>query len=604
MKNTLFFVVFLVSLMIIGCQANEKKEVWASDILGNPEYQAISYGGYRAFTRDTVPTVAQIKEDMRIIHTMGIRIIRTYNTQQYDQVANLVEAIYQMKEEDPSFEMYIMLGAWIDCQGAWNDNPDHTKEDLENNMAEIDAAVELANKYPGIIKIIAVGNEAMVHWATSYFVEPWVILKWVNYLQDLKKKGALDSRIWITSSDNYASWGGADDSYHNSDLEALIEAVDFISVHTYPYHETHYNPVFWGVNADDEKLDKMQQIDSSMSRSIDFAKTQYESVLTYIENLGIEKPVHIGETGWSTRDNSFFDKDGSAAADEYKQKLYYEGMRAWTDSDSISCFFFEAFNEKWKDDTHRNGSENHFGLFTIDGQAKYTLWDELDSGLFNGLERNGHPISKTYNGNSEDLFKDVFPPPFNRNMGFKSILSVNEKRNASDKVTEHIYVVVDPSKDPGKSQDMTYPSAPLQLNPWEGTCSIEMSKDGVIEIKTSADGWWGCGLEIQANDFGEDLSGYDKGFIHFDIKGDTRTSFQFGFQTGLYFDGDQTNNFVFIGPKRKIRLSNEWRSYAIPISEMSHGADLSDVTSLIYLRADENTDGGFISLKNIWYSMR
>jgi hypothetical protein len=43
----------------------------------------------------------------------------------------------------------------------------------------------------------------------SYYVQPSVILKWVNHLQELKK-GKLDANLWITSSDNFASWGGGD----------------------------------------------------------------------------------------------------------------------------------------------------------------------------------------------------------------------------------------------------------------------------------------------------------------------------------------------------------------------------------------------------------
>jgi hypothetical protein len=50
----------------------------------------------------------------------------------------------------------------------------------------------------------------MVKWATSYYVQPSVILKWVNHLQELKKVGKLDAKLWITSSDNFASWGGGD----------------------------------------------------------------------------------------------------------------------------------------------------------------------------------------------------------------------------------------------------------------------------------------------------------------------------------------------------------------------------------------------------------
>jgi hypothetical protein len=43
----------------------------------------------------------------------------------------------------------------------------------------------------------------MVKWATSYYVQPSVILKWVNHLQELKKV-KLDANLWITSSDNFA----------------------------------------------------------------------------------------------------------------------------------------------------------------------------------------------------------------------------------------------------------------------------------------------------------------------------------------------------------------------------------------------------------------
>ena len=38
---------------------------------------------------------------------------------------------------------------------------------VEHNAGEIERAVALANKYPDIVKIIAVGNEAMVKWAAS-----------------------------------------------------------------------------------------------------------------------------------------------------------------------------------------------------------------------------------------------------------------------------------------------------------------------------------------------------------------------------------------------------------------------------------------------------
>jgi exo-beta-1,3-glucanase (GH17 family) len=303
-----------------------------------------------------------------------------------------------------------MLGAWIDCKNAWtNLEPNHDIES-EANAAEIDRAVELANKYSDIVKIIAVGNEAMVKWATSYYVQPAVILKWVNHLQELKKTDKLPADLWITSSDNFASWGGGEDQYHVPDLEKLIKAVDYISMHTYPMHDTHYNPIFWGSLKFENALTKEEKINAIMNRALNYAKTQYNSVENYMKSLGINKPIHIGETGWASFSNFHYGDEGSQATDEYKEALFYNYMRNWTNSAGISCFYFEAFDEQWKDAKNPLGSENHFGLFTLNGQAKYALWNLVDKNAFKGLTRNGNPITKTFNGNKEELMKTVLIP--------------------------------------------------------------------------------------------------------------------------------------------------------------------------------------------------
>ena len=252
----------------------------AADILGNPNYQAISYGGYRAISRDTVPSVDQIKDDMRILSAMDVKILRTYNTE-LAELPNLLQAISELKQEDSSFEMYVMVGAWINCKDAWTDHPDHTQEDEPYNEAEVQRAVQYAKQYPdNIIKMIAVGNEAMVHWATSYFVPPSVILKWVNYLQELKNEGDLPSDLWITSSDDFAAWGGASDNYHTEDLNRLITAVDFISMHTHAFHNSHYNKDYWYNR--DPSLSEIEQIDASMQRAGEFAAGQYNDVKQYM----------------------------------------------------------------------------------------------------------------------------------------------------------------------------------------------------------------------------------------------------------------------------------------------------------------------------------
>ena len=142
-------------------QERKKKIVTAKDILGNPNYLAMSYGGYRHVDHDIEPTLDELKEDMKLLSAIGIKIIRTYKVH-LPQASNILKAITELKKEDSSFEMYLMLGAWIDCKNAWTDKePDHHVES-EANAPQIEEAVRLANQYPDIVKIIAVGNEAMV----------------------------------------------------------------------------------------------------------------------------------------------------------------------------------------------------------------------------------------------------------------------------------------------------------------------------------------------------------------------------------------------------------------------------------------------------------
>ncbi|MBX2946871.1 MAG: glycosyl hydrolase family 17 [Cyclobacteriaceae bacterium] len=421
MKKISAIICFGIALVIsFSCSKKEKQEhedqltkhqaVTAKHILGNPAYQAICYEGYREKSREIQPTVEQLTEDLKILSAMGIRIIRTYNVQ-FPHASNLLKAISELKKADPAFEMYVMLGAWIDCKNAWTGmEPDHNIES-EQNEGEIERAVALTNQYPDIVKILAVGNEAMVKWAASYYVQPSVILKWVNHLQSLKASGKLPKELWITCSDDFASWGGGDPGYHTEDLAKLVKAVDYISMHTYPYHNTHYNPDFWRVPAAEAKLSEIEKVDAAMLRAVAFAKSQYDSVARYVKSLGVEKPIHIGETGWATISDGFYGPEGSRATDEYKQGLYYKHMLEWTNSAGISCFYFEAFDEIWKDAGNPNGSENHFGLFDVTGKAKYPMWELVDTGIFKGLTRGGHPITKTYDGDVKKLMNDVKAPP-------------------------------------------------------------------------------------------------------------------------------------------------------------------------------------------------
>lgn len=403
--------VLSISMNMMTCTTSEQMNATksAEEILGNPDYPAMCFGGFRELTRDSIPSVADLKEDIKILSAMGVKVLRTYNTTGDDQVVNLLRAIREQRMSDPSFEMYVMLGAWIACDVV-DDQPVHAQGNLKLNKSEIDRAIDLTNEYPEIVKVIAVGNESMVHWQ-GYHVAPNVVLRWVNLLQELKHEGKLPKDLWITSSDNFASWGGGDPVYHKPNLERLIKAVDFIAMHTYPFHDTHYNPQFW-LRPDIDTLTNIEKSELAMQRAVDYAKSQYESVRNYVMQLGYpDKPIHITETGWSSTTNHMYGTSGTRAADEYKQKLYYDEIMKWSNTLGISCFYFEAFDEQWKDAKNPLGSENHFGLITLNGEAKYALWDMVDKGLFNGMTRGGHPITKSFDGDKNSLMETVQSPP-------------------------------------------------------------------------------------------------------------------------------------------------------------------------------------------------
>lgn len=385
----------------------------AKDIIGNNNYPAISYGGYRGKSREVQPSIEDIKEDLQIMFAQGFRVIRTYDLH-HPFAENTLKAISELKSSDADFEMYVMLGAWVQCKDAFTDLPIHNEEDLEGNKVEIAEAVRLAQDYQDIVKVIAVGNEAMVHWATSYHLEPKYILKWVKYLQDLKINGTINNNIWITSSDNFASWGGGSEEYHNDDLDELIRSVDYVSMHTYAFHDTYYNPVFWNLSSGSEDLSKKDIIKKAIQKSVEYELSQFNSVQEYIHGIDSSKQVHIGETGWSSVASDLYGYGGTEAADEYKLGLYYKMITDVCLAKSISCFYFSAFDEPWKDSQNENGSENHFGLFTVHGEAKYPLWEKVDQNVFDGLSRGGNPIKKTFNGDLDALLETSNLPPINQ----------------------------------------------------------------------------------------------------------------------------------------------------------------------------------------------
>lgn len=383
-------------------------------LLGNNNYPAISYSGDRTSARtvDNSPSLEFIKEDLKILSAMGVKLLRTYNTVEFPQTERILKVIRELKKADPDFEMYVMLGAWIQCKNAFKEGTDHSAEDLEWNKAEIEGGIKLASEYPDVVKIIAVGNEAMVTWQ-AHFVPPSIILKWVNVLKEARATGKMPAKTLVTTSENWAALGG-EESYHNEDLVELLKQIDFVSLHTYAFHDSFYNKAFvWGTTEEAE-LPAAEQAANAIDRAIALQITQYDAVKAYLKKNDLQKEIHIGETGWASLDNSHYGDEGTCAASEYNEKLFYDAAKKWTTENNLTSFYFEAFDEPWKSNG-TEGSEGQFGLLTVDGKAKYAVWDLVDAGVFDGLTRGGNPITKTHGGNAAVVLKKLKAPTKKKN---------------------------------------------------------------------------------------------------------------------------------------------------------------------------------------------
>ena len=345
----------------------------------------------------------------------------------------------------------------------------------------------------------------------------------------------------------------------------------------------------------------MEKINRAMVRAKGLCeRVSIKRAATYVRGIAPEKPMHIGETGWASISSGHYGDEGTKASDQYKEKLYYDLLNEWTEQEGISCFYFEAFDEQWKDDDDPQGSENHFGLINLKGEAKYALWDQVDAGAFEGLTRNGYSITKTLNGDEQALLENVLAPPSFSDGGGYQLNVLNSTRNPGETITENLFYLVPEDLEEVFNLDASFPSAMVRINSWEGSCHIEL-KEGIVHVKTGSGDWWGGAMEITGG-VGEDLSKFEGGTLKFDLKGETTGSFEVGYQTGAFADGDQINHAVVFGVEgTDYQISEEWKSYSIPMTELSEKRMFTNIRSLFFVRGVKDFDGKGIEIKDIRY---
>jgi len=289
--------------------------------------RAICYSGFREGQNPggIYPTYDEIKEDLILLQN-DWKYLRLYDCDAHgDMVLKVIE-----KEKLP---FKVMMGAYIVAEmnnfgcpwGGASYSEEQLAENKLYNLNQIQKLIDLANKYPTIICTLSAGNEACVDW-TDHFVSVSSVMAYVMLI----KKNAKQP---VTFCENYLPW--------LNKLKPLVEAVDFISIHTYPVWEY-----------------------KNIHEALDYTKENYFAVADMHPN----KPVVITEAGWATNSNGRGIEPHHVS--EENQKIYIDDLLNWTDQDGILNFVFEAFDESWKGSHEPLEPEKHWGLYRIDRTPK------------------------------------------------------------------------------------------------------------------------------------------------------------------------------------------------------------------------------------------
>ncbi len=342
------YVLLLGIILLVSCSQNPKKAKQmntklteanalmqsTNDLLAGLS-AAVCYSGFRSGQHPDRgdgaknPTAEQVLEDLQMIQDeMGFKLIRLY-----DSGVNS-EMVLKLIDEH-GLDIKVMLGIWLSAELSAHETCEWLTEPIPQekldankivNQEEIQRGIVLANRYPGIVVAVNVGNEALVDW-NDHKVHVDSIISYSE-----KVKSAIKQPV--TVADNYEWWAA-----HG---QKLAEVLDFISVHIYPVWEG-------------------KDINEGMSYSIE----NMQKVRNALPNA----KMVISEAGWASVASEFGER-----ASEEKQLRYYNELMKWSQEMNITTFFFEAFDEDWKGNPNDPmGAEKHWGLYTVDREPKLVM---------------------------------------------------------------------------------------------------------------------------------------------------------------------------------------------------------------------------------------
>jgi exo-beta-1,3-glucanase (GH17 family) len=326
----------------------------------SPEFatrKAVAYSPFRTNNRDTeLVTAAHIKEDLDLLVHGNFKLIRMFDS------SSVTQLTLQVIKEN-GLDIKVMLGIYINSESSPYLTAAQKAANQALNQAEMDRGVALANAYPDLVLSVSIGNETMVSWS---FV-PTDVTTMAAHIKSVRDQVAQP----VTTDDNWAFFAQASSIENNP--KAVVEQIDFVSMHSYALLDSVTQPDKWDWQQVAVAAD--QRAAAMMNASLVATQDDHTAVRAHLDSMGHSAmPVLIGETGWKAVPS------GSPAetfrAHPVNQKMYVDRLNDWlaaskagTIAGPLTIVYFEAFDEPWK------GSDDKWGLFNVSRKARFVVQD-------------------------------------------------------------------------------------------------------------------------------------------------------------------------------------------------------------------------------------
>lgn len=217
--------------------------------------------------------------------------------------------------------------AGLDCYpGAW------ISKNKKDNEKEIQSLIQLSSQNLACIKALIVGNEVLLRQDLTED-------EMIRYIAQVKAS----TDIPVTTAEPWNLW---------LEHPKLAESVDLILIHVHPYWER-----------------------IPVNKAADYVLEKWQ----ILKKAYLGKTIVIGETGWPSKG----DNNGQAVPSEENQEKFLSDFCALAKENGIEFFYFEVFDEKWKEkaETIESGETPigsvgaHWGLYNSDGSIKLKLKD-------------------------------------------------------------------------------------------------------------------------------------------------------------------------------------------------------------------------------------